>query len=106
MLRSVSLLVVIGSVRLAGCGRTNHENQWETSTGSPQPGAQAAAYRPPSAQSGAGDRTNHENQWETSTGSPQPGAQAAAYRPPSAQSGAGDRNETKVRGCLSGANEL
>jgi hypothetical protein len=72
MLRSASFLVLTGSLLLAGCGRNNHENQWETSTGSPQPGAQPAAYHPSAAP----------------------------------QTAPGDRNETKVRGCLSGANEL
>jgi hypothetical protein len=71
MLRSGSLFVLIGSLVLASCGRTNHENQWETSTGSPQAGTQPAAYHPPPAQTAPGER-----------------------------------NETKVRGCLSGANEL
>ena len=71
MLRSASIFLLAGLVVLAGCGRNNHENQWETSTGSPQSGAQPAAYRAPS-----------------------PGQQL------------GDHNETQVRGCLSGANEL
>ena len=71
MLRSASLVILAAAVLLAACGRNNHEDQWVTSTGSPQPGAQAAAYHP-TAQAGT------------------PGA----------------RNETKVRGCLSGANEL
>ena len=70
MLRSASL-VLVAAVFMSACARTNHENQWETSTGSPQPGAQPAAYDP----------------------SAQPGSSGA-------------RNETKVRGCLSGANEL
>jgi len=51
-------------------------------------------------------RNNHENQWETSTGSPQAGAQRAAYRAPAPGQQLGDHNETQVRGCLSGANEL
>lgn len=72
MLRSVSLVFLAGSLLLAGCGRNNHEDQWKTSTGSPQAGARPAAYHPAS--------------------------------PP--QTAPGDRNETKVRGCLSGANEL
>lgn len=71
MLRSASLVLMAGLLVLAGCGRNNHENQWETTTGSPQPGAQPAAYRAPA-----------------------PGQQL------------GDHNETQVRGCLSGANEL
>lgn len=70
MLRSASLIVLAASLALAGCGRNNHEDQWETRTGSPEPGAQPAAYHP------------------TAEGTP------------------GDHNETKVRGCLSGANEL
>lgn len=70
MMRSASLVLLAGSLLLVGCGRNNHEDQWVTSTGSPQPGAQPAAYHPASA------------------GTP------------------GNRNETKIRGCLSGANEL
>jgi hypothetical protein len=57
MLKSASLFVLIGSLLLAGCGRTNHENQWETSTGSPQPGTQPAAYHAPSGPATAGDRS-------------------------------------------------
>jgi hypothetical protein len=71
MLRSASLVLLAGVIGLTGCGRNNHENQWETTTGSPQPGAQAVAYHAPA-----------------------PGQQL------------GDHNETEVRGCLSGANEL
>jgi len=52
-------------------------------------------------------RNNHEDQWVTSTGSPPAGTQPAAYRPAaSTQPTSGNHNETKVRGCLSGANEL
>ena len=69
MLRSASL-VLIATLLLAACGRNNHENQWETRTGSPESAAQPAAYHPA-----------------------QPGTSGA-------------RSETKVRGCLSGANEL
>jgi hypothetical protein len=71
MLRSASLAVVVAALLLAACGRNNHENQWEMSTGSPEPGAQPAAYHPAA----------------------QPGTSGA-------------RSETKVRGGLSGANEL
>ena len=71
MLRSASLVLLAGMLVLAGCGRNNHEDQWQTATGSPQPGAKPAAYRAPA-----------------------PGQQL------------GDHNETQVRGCLSGANEL
>jgi hypothetical protein len=71
MLRS-ACFVFLAALLLAGCGRNNHENQWESSTGSPESGARPAAYRPPAA-------------------------------PPTVP---GDRNENKVRGCLSGANEL